>query len=208
MIFQLEFLGAIIIASITAIVGPIIVTWVKSKLEKKKDKTPMGEAIETNSLVHEQISDLMEEVSCDRIWVAQFHNGGHFYPTGKSIQKFSIFYEKCKPSTPAIQSTFQNIPVSLFTPIMSKIYEDGELEIFNTELEENSFGVSALTNEFKTKSLCIVGLYSLNNNLIGVMGVSFLEEHSLITEEWIKIRQKVGVIGTLLSKYLSPSNKN
>jgi hypothetical protein len=208
MIFQFEFLGAIIIASITAIVGPIIVTWVKSKLEKKKDKTPMGEAIETNSLVHEQISDLMEEVSCDRIWVAQFHNGGHFYPTGKSIQKFSIFYEKCKPSTPAIQSTFQNIPVSLFTPIMSKIYEDGELEIFNTELEENSFGVSALTNEFKTKSLCIVGLYSLNNNLIGVMGVSFLEEHSLITEEWIKIRQKVGVIGTLLSKYLSPSNKN
>lgn len=208
MIFQLEFLGAIIIASITAIVGPIIVTWVKSKLEKKKDKTPMGEAIEINSLVHEQISDLMEEVNCDRIWVAQFHNGGHFYPTGKSIQKFSIFYEKCKPSTPAIQSTFQNIPVSLFTPIMSKIYEDGELEIFNTELEENSFGVSALTNEFKTKSLCIVGLYSLNNNLIGVMGVSFLEEHSLITEEWIKIRQKVGVIGTLLSKYLSPSNKN
>ena len=94
MIFQLEFLGAIIIASITAIVGPIIVTWVKSKLEKKKDKTPMGEAIETNSLVHEQISDLMEEVNCDRIWVAQFHNGGHFYPTGKSIQKFSIFYEK------------------------------------------------------------------------------------------------------------------
>jgi hypothetical protein len=208
MIFQFEFLGAIIIASITAIVGPIIVTWVKSKFERKKKKTPMGEAIETNSLVHEQISDLMEEVSCDRIWVAQFHNGGHFYPTGKSIQKFSIFYEKCKPSTPAIQSTFQNIPVSLFTPIMSKIYEDGELEIFNTELEENSFGVSALTNEFKTKSLCIVGLYSLNNNLIGVMGVSFLEEHSLITEEWIKIRQKVGVIGTLLSKYLSPSNKN
>lgn len=204
----LELIGTVLVAFITAVIGPIALTWAKSKFERKKKKTPMGEAIETNSLVHEQISDLMEEVSCDRIWVAQFHNGGHFYPTGKSIQKFSIFYEKCKPSTPAIQSTFQNIPVSLFTPIMSKIYEDGELEIFNTELEENSFGVSALTNEFKTKSLCIVGLYSLNNNLIGVMGVSFLEEHSLITEEWIKIRQKVGVIGTLLSKYLSPSNKN
>ena len=204
----LELIGTVLVAFITAVIGPIALTWAKSKFERKKKKTPMGEAIEINSLVHEQISDLMEEVSCDRIWVAQFHNGGHFYPTGKSIQKFSIFYEKCKPSTPAIQSTFQNIPVSLFTPIMSKIYEDGELEIFNTELEENSFGVSALTNEFKTKSLCIVGLYSLNNNLIGVMGVSFLEEHSLITEEWIKIRQKVGVIGTLLSKYLSPSNKN
>ena len=90
---------------------------------------------------------------------------------------------------------------------MSKIYKDGELEIYNTEIEENSFGVSALTSEFKTKSICMVGLYSLDNNLIGIMGVSFLEEHSLVNEEWIKIRQKVGVIGTLLSEYLSPSNK-
>ena len=90
---------------------------------------------------------------------------------------------------------------------MAKIYEDGELEIYNTETEENTFGLSALSNEFKTKSVCIVGLYSLSNNLIGIMGVSFLEEHSLVTEEWIKIRQKVGVIGTLLSEYLSPSNR-
>ncbi len=207
MIFQFEILGAIVVAFITAIVGPIVVTWVKTKLEKKSHKTPMKEALETSTLVEAQMGDLMEEIDCDRIWIAQFHNGGHFYPTGKSIQKFSIFYERCKPSTPAIQNTFQNIPVSLFTPIMAKIYEDGELEIYNTETEENTFGLSALSNEFKTKSVCIVGLYSLSNNLIGIMGVSFLEEHSLVTEEWIKIRQKVGVIGTLLSEYLSPSNR-
>jgi len=53
----------------------------------------------------------------------------------------------------------------------------------------------------------MVGLYSLNNNLIGVMGVDFTDERNLINEDWIPIRQKVGVIGTLLSEYLSPSNK-
>ena len=202
-----EFIGVIIVALITSVFGPIALAWAKTKFEKKGKNTAMGEALEASTLVDNQMRDLMDEIDCDRIWVAQFHNGGHFYPTGKSIQKFSIFYEKCKPSTPAIQNTFQNIPVSLFTPIMSKIYKDGELEIYNTEIEENSFGVSALTGEFKTKSICMVGLYSLDNNLIGVMGVSFLEEHSLVNEEWIKIRQKVGVIGTLLSEYLSPSNK-
>ena len=202
-----EFIGVIIVALITSVFGPITLAWAKTKFEKKRKNTAMGEALEASTLVDNQMRDLMDEIDCDRIWVAQFHNGGHFYPTGKSIQKFSIFYEKCKPSTPAIQNTFQNIPVSLFTPIMSKIYKDGELEIYNTEIEENSFGVSALTGEFKTKSICMVGLYSLDNNLIGIMGVSFLEEHSLVNEEWIKIRQKVGVIGTLLSEYLSPSNK-
>ena len=102
MIFTIEIIGAIIVAFITAVVGPIAVTWVKTKLERKSKKTPMKEALETSTLVDKQISDLMEEIDCDRIWIAQFHNGGHFYPTGKSIQKFSIFYEKCKPSVPAI----------------------------------------------------------------------------------------------------------
>jgi hypothetical protein len=39
------------------------------------------------------------------------------------------------------------------------------------------------------------------------MGISFIDEHNIITPEWIFIRQKVGVIGTLLSEYLYPNNK-
>ena len=39
------------------------------------------------------------------------------------------------------------------------------------------------------------------------MGVDFINERNLLTDDWIPIRQKVGVIGTLLSEYLSPSNK-
>ncbi len=202
----LELIGTVLVAFITAVVGPIALAWAKSKFEKKSKKTPMKEAVEISSLVNEQMGDLMEEIDCDRIWIAQFHNGGHFYPTGKSIQKFSIFYEKCKPSVPAIQTTFQNIPVSLFTAILSEIYEKGELGILNTETEEDTFGIAALSSQFKAKSIYIVALYSLNNNLIGVMGVDFVSERNLLNEDWIKVRQKVGVIGTLLSKYLSPSN--
>ena len=127
MIFQFEILGAIVVAFITAIVGPIVVTWVKTKLEKKSHKTPMKEALETSTLIEAQMGDLMEEIDCDRIWIAQFHNGGHFYPTGKSIQKFSIFYEKTTPDTPSIQATFQNVPVSLFPKAMSTLYKEGEI---------------------------------------------------------------------------------
>jgi hypothetical protein len=125
----------ILVALITAVVGPIVVNWVKLKMEKKSKNTPMAEALEASTLIDQQLEDLMEELQCDRIWVAQFHNGGYFYPTGKSIQKFSIFYEKYNPVLPPIQTTFQNIPVSLFGKALSQVHQTGEIEILNVEVE-------------------------------------------------------------------------
>lgn len=199
---NLTMITTILVALITAVLGPVAVAWAKTKLERKKKETPMGEALESSSLIDDQLKEIMEELDCDRVWVAQFHNGGHFYPTGKSIQKFSIFYERCNPSIPHIQSTFQNIPVSLFPKVLSKVYKDGELEILNVETEENSFGISALTSNFKTPSICMVGLRSLDGHLIGIMGISFINERNLVKDDWIVIRQKEGIIGTLLSNYL------
>jgi hypothetical protein len=39
------------------------------------------------------------------------------------------------------------------------------------------------------------------------MGISFKKPHHLKKEDWILLRQKVGVIGTLLSEYLYATNK-
>jgi GAF domain-containing protein len=197
----------IIVALITAVIGPIIVNWVKLRMEKKDASTPMRDALETSTLIDTQLEQIMEELECDRIWIAQFHNGGYFYPTGRSIQKFSIFYEKCTPETPTIQNTFQNIPVSLFPRVLSKVYKDNELSIEDVEVEEDTYGLEYITTQFGTKSICMVGLHSLDNHLIGVLAISFLNPHHITRDEWIYIRQKVGVVGTLLSEYLYTTNK-
>jgi hypothetical protein len=48
----------------------------------------------------------------------------------------------------------------------------------------------------------------LNNHLIGIMGISFTEnEYKMNKENWIFLRQKVGVIGTLLTDYLNNKKK-
>jgi GAF domain-containing protein len=197
----------IIVALITAVIGPIIVNWVKLKMENKDASTPMRDALETSTLIDTQLEQIMEELECDRIWIAQFHNGGYFYPTGRSIQKFSIFYEKCTPETPTIQNTFQNIPVSLFPRVLSKVYKDNELSIEDVEAEEDTYGLEYITTQFGTKSICMVGLHSLDNHLIGVLAISFQNPHHITRDEWIYIRQKVGVVGTLLSEYLYTTNK-
>ena len=196
----------IMVALITAIIGPIIVNWTRLKMEKKDNKTPMREALDASSIIDNQIENILTELECDRVWIAQFHNGGHFYPTGKSIQKFSIFYEKSTPNLPPLLHTFQNIPVSLFPRVLSKVYQDQEIAVDDVSTAEDTYGLEYMTTQFGTKSMCAVGLYSLDDHLIGVLNISFKESHKITRDEWILIRQKAGVIGTLLSEYLYATN--
>lgn len=191
----------ILVALITAVLGPLIVTWFKNKLETKPTKKLLEEAIDLNELVSEQIEIIIDELEADRIWIAQFHNGGHFYPTGKSIQKFSIFYETITPNTEPIQSVFQNIPVSLFPKSLSKLYKDGELSI-TTLNDEEDYDLKPLCIAYGTKSFYMISIYNLDDHFIGVMGIAFNEEYKLSKEDWIFIRQKVGAIGLLLTDYL------
>jgi hypothetical protein len=202
MINYLNILIPLFIAFITAVIGPALVEWIKVKLKSKPTKTPIQEAVELNELVDNQLDTIMDELKCNRIWIAQFHNGGHFYPTGKSIQKFSFFYEKLTPNVTPTQHTFQNIPVSLFPKALGKLYKDGELSILSYTNNE-TYDLDTFSTEYDTKSFYAVGLHSLDNHLIGIMGISFTEnKYEMTKENWIFLRQKVGVIGTLLTNYL------
>ena len=204
----MEYIVPIVIAFITAVLGPVAVEWIKGKIKSKPKKSPIQEAVELNELVDEQLDTIMDHIQCDRVCIAQFHNGGHFYPTGKSIQKFSFFYEKVSPNTTSVQHTFQNIPVSLFPKSLGKIYKDGEIAIPSYDGNYETYDLNVFATEYDTKSFYAVGLYSLDNHLIGIMGLSFTQnEHKLTKEEWIFMRQKIGVVGTLLTDYLKTAKK-
>lgn len=194
----------IAVALITAIFGPMIVSWFKLKLENKKKINPISEAIEINTLIEEQLDDIMEEISCNRTWIAQFHNGGHFYPTGKCIQKFSIFYEKLSPESIPIINIYQNIPVSFFSKALSEVYENGELRIFSFDEGNETYNMENFTSRvLNTKSFYLLAIDDLEGKFIGVLSISFdRKEHILTEKEWIYLRHKVGIIGALLSKYL------
>ena len=195
----------IVVALITAVIGPAVLEWVRAKLKKTEiedKRSPIDEAIEVNTLVDEQLNVIIEELGCDRVWVAQFHNGGHFYPTGKSIQKFSVFYETTTPGTTPLHPDFQNVPCSAFPKALAEVYSKGEVAIPNYNEGEN-YDLKGISQKYGSQSTYLVGLYSLDNHLIGVMTISYNKKpHTLTKDEWIYLRQKVGVVGTLLSDYL------
>jgi hypothetical protein len=191
-------------ATLTAILGPLLVEWIKQKFILKKQNNLLQKSIHTNEEIDKQLEYILEEIKCDRICIAQFHNGGNYYPTGKSIKKFSIFYERISDRARSIKETFQNIPVSLFPKIFSTLYKEGELDIpkcSNNKMDNGLFHIDG--KDYKTKSFYIISIKDLNDNFIGLLAISFYEqEHTLTLDEWIFLRQKVGAIGTILTDYL------
>jgi hypothetical protein len=194
----------ILTALLTAIFGPILVEWVKVKFITKKTRDVVGESIDINEKVDTQLELILEELKCDRICIAQFHNGGTFYPTGKSIKKFSIFYERVTEKAASIKETFQNIPVSLFPKVFSFLYKDSELVIPSTKNNNLDCGIfQVIGKTYKTKSMYMLAINDLNDNFIGSLTISYYgKEHKLTLDEWIFLRQKVGAIGTILTDYL------
>ena len=192
-------------ALITSLIGPTIMEWIKLKFFHKKYKDTLGEAINVDEKIDQQLEILMEELKCDRLCLTQFHNGGHFYPTGKSIKKFSIFYERITDKAPSIKETFQNIPVSLFPKVFSLLYKEGEINIPDTTNNIIDCGLFQVQGKnYRTKSFYILAINDLNDHFIGTLVISYYDRsHSLSLDEWILVRQKLGAIGSILTDYLN-----
>ena len=198
------FTTPVIVAFITGVLGPILVMIVKNKLDQKKPKDMVCETLKVSELITNKIEVIKEHFEADRVWITQFHNGGHFYPTGKSIKKFSIFYERTTDKAASVKDTFQNIPVSLFPKIFSLLYHSGEIAIPDTTNNTVDCGLfPVMGKDYNTKSFYLLEIEDLNGSFIGVLAISYYEnKHELSLDEWITVRQKIGAIGSILTDYL------
>ena len=120
------------------------------------------------------------------------------------FKKFSIFYERTSTKASSIKDTFQNIPVSLFPKIFSLLYKNGEVSVPKCKDNIIDCGLFPVRGkDYKTKSFYILAIKDLEDNFIGSLTISYYgKEHNLSFEEWILVRQKLGVLGTILTDYL------
>ena len=119
----------VIVAFITGVLGPILVLYIKSVLDKKNPNDMVRDTLRVSELVTTKIEQIKDEFDSDRVWITQFHNGGSFYPTGKSMAKFSIIYESVAPGATSIQSNFHNIPVNLFSKSINQLLDNDLIEV-------------------------------------------------------------------------------
>lgn len=175
----------VVVALITAVIGPAVLEYVRSYLKRKESlKDPMYEEMESDILINEQLLYLLEEIDCDRIWIMQFHNGGHYYTSGVSIKKFSFFFETVNIGVSTVRDKFQNVPTSFFSRALKEIHDNEELCINDVKDEsKTSFGLRDTMESTGCQSLFIVALKTPTGKLHGAMGIEFVKETREFSEE-------------------------
>ena len=180
-----EYVG-IIIAFITGVIGPIAVLYIKSKLEKKEKPDMVRETLRVSEMVTNKIEHIKEEFNADRVWITQFHNGGNFYPTGKSMAKFSIMYETVHPGVQSVQTNFHNIPVNLFSKSINQLLSNDVIEIPDYKDETiATYGLKYIAEDTGCKSGYLFAIKTIDDRFIGTLGVEYTKRKTKLNIESI-----------------------
>jgi hypothetical protein len=195
----------IIVAFITGVMGPVTLLYAKNLLDKRKKKPDMlHDALKVGELVMSKIEHIRDEINCDRVWVTQFHNGGNFYPTGKSMAKFSMIYEVVGPNTNSKQNSFKNLPVNLFSKSINQLFENDIIEI--SDFKDDSiatYGLKYIAEETNCKSQYIFAIKSLDNKFIGTMGIDYTRRKTKLDMETINhLSVHAATLGGVLMSHL------
>jgi len=195
--------ASIIVAFITGVLGPVLLLFIKNKLDKKPEKPDMVlETLKVSELVMTKMESIKDHIKCDRVWVAQFHNGGNFYPTGKSMAKFSIIYETVGASVPSIQGNFHNIPVNLFSRSINQLLENDTIEIPDFKDETvATFGLKYIAEDTGCKSGYLFAIKCIEGRFIGMLGVDYTKRKTKLNEEMINnlLVQSTTIGGVLMN---------
>ena len=196
----------IIAAFLTGIVGPALYLVINKVIIKRslKAKCKVREAIVDTTIINNELDQIRDEFEGDRVWISQFHNGGNFYPTGKSIQKFSIFYEVMSNGVSSVAHTFSNIPCSLY-PKTFEVLMDGKGIFINDYSDPKiaTYGLKQAAEAVGTKSSFMIPLFTLDGKFMGTIGLDYVgKKRKLTKDEWEHFQIKAGRIAGYLSSYL------
>ena len=199
----------IIGAFLTGVVGPILYLLISKHMAKEKDKKrdKVKETIVNTALITDEIEEMREEFQSCRVWISQFHNGGNFYPTGKSIQKFSIFYEVTKTGISSVSHTFNNIPTSLYPHAFNHMLNGEQKGIFINDFKDPkvaTYGLKGAADSVGTKSSYVIPLFTLDEKFIGCLGMDYVSRKKKLTkDQWEHLQIKAGRIAGYLSSHLT-----
>lgn len=156
----------------------------QKKNQEKEKKDQIAESIKTNVLVQDKVQEILKTYEADRVYIMQFHNGGNFYPTGKSIHKFSIFYEYVNSNTTSIRESFQNVPVSLFSKSTNRLLEEDLIEIYDfNDKSIETHGLTHIAELNDVKSSYMFAIKAINGKFIGILGIDYTKRKKKLEME-------------------------
>ena len=194
----------IVIAFLTGIAGPILLTYVKHKLSRvnkdlERRKKEFQQSLEIQYLINTSLNNLQIKYNLDRLWIGQFHNGGNFYPGNKSMKKISMTFESTAPGVAADIMKMQNLPVSFLSPTLQKL-NNGETGLNIDVYTEEDYALRSFWENRGVTSVYLFPIRCLESDFIGIFGVDFVKRDGFLGDE---IYEKLKNEALLLSGYVA-----
>ena len=201
---MIEIFGAVLIAVITTLIGPVILEYVKVKLSRQSKVDPIKKELEYSCIIAEELEEIRALLKADRCWVSLFHNGGHYLHSNKSMQKFSIMFESSAPGVAGVGMLFSNIPVSLFSKSVDEIVTNKHIYISDySDPTVATFGLKAGAEASGTSSSYAVALLDITNDqCIGTLGIDYLKKTKLPAADLIVLNEKSQRVAGFLSNFI------
>ena len=193
------------VAFLTGVAGPALVTYIKHKLNLKKAvellkrRNDFNLTIDTQQKINKTLNEIQQKHGLDRIWIAQFHNGGNFYPGNKSMKKLSVTFESTKPGISTDILKLQNLPVSFFSSVLQIMNTEQIGYVVETENSHDNafadFWVSrGITRSYLFPVICIEG------GFIAVLGVDYINRNDTLP---VELYEDLEIEAKLLSGYVA-----
>ena len=196
----------LMIAFLTGVLGPVALVFVKHKLfrrdkEMEKRKKDFQHALETQDLINTSLNNLQQKYNLDRLWIAQFHNGGNFYPGNKSMKKVSMTFESTAPGVAADIMKMQNIPVSFLSPILQNLYQESDTTGVTIDVyTEEDYALRSFWETRGVQTVYLFPIKCLESDFIGIFGVDFVKRDGFVTDE---VYDQLRAEALLLSGYVA-----
>jgi len=179
--------AVVLAAFITGILSPIAMHWARSYFRPKKSYE-LDDHLIQDDMILKRLSIIREENKFDRIWIGQFHNGEHFYPNGRSVQKISLTYESCKPGVSSLLKIIKGLPVSVFSSFLKILIQDKIYIVHNVDdaRDVNVKTLSSFLIELGVKSYYAFAIVDIDNRFIGLLCVDAVLYKKRLTEDQIE----------------------
>lgn len=185
------------VSSVATLLGVFLSWYLKYKYGEYKQKK-IEKEISNSKLIQTILDQLLEEYSCQRVFIFQRHNGGK-YQTGKSMTKLSTSFESLEEGVSTEFIQYQNLPMSLYSNFVEDVTKHKAIYPITEDISD--LITKAFFTQRGTKSATVYPIKK-SQDMVGLIGFEWTHTSENFESTLIKIQEDVKSISETLSKLL------
>jgi len=184
-----EAIAVVVAGLVSGLIGPILVYRYK---ESRKEKEPsedqtVNEEVRFAQDLNGEIDKIRKEVEADRIWIAQFHNGGKLLSSirNTSMKRISVTHEAVGAGVSREQNTFSGMLVTFFSDMIGRLLNKDYIN-YTGDIANSDPEIELLFRQRGTEEMHLLAMRNIEGVLIGILGVDYVDDPRNLSEEEVQ----------------------